>query len=55
VGNITSITSGVNPGEKVVTDGQDKLQPGSKVEVRNGGGQAPAQPQSGQGMQAPGQ
>lgn len=55
VGNITSITSGVNPGEKVVTDGQDKLQAGSKVEVRNGGGQSPAQQQPGQGMQAPGQ
>src|ERR1700676_4540467 len=34
-GNITTITSGLNPGDTVVTDGQDKLQTGSKVEVRN--------------------
>lgn len=54
VGNISAITSGVASGEKVVTDGQDKLQAGSKVEVRNGG-QPPAQQQPGQGNQAPGQ
>jgi multidrug efflux system membrane fusion protein len=36
-GNITSITSGLNPGDTVVTDGQDKLQTGSKVEPRSGG------------------
>ncbi len=34
-GNITTITSGLNPGDTVVTDGQDKLQTGSKVEPRN--------------------
>jgi multidrug efflux system membrane fusion protein len=34
-GNITTITSGLNPGEMVVTDGQDKLQTGSKIEPRN--------------------
>ena len=34
-GNITTITSGLNPGDMVVTDGQDKLQTGSKVEPRN--------------------
>ncbi len=33
-GNITAISSGLNPGEVVVTDGQDKLQDGSKVEPR---------------------
>ena len=33
-GNITTITSGLNPGDLVVTDGQDKLQTGSKVEPR---------------------
>jgi len=33
-GNLTSITSGVSPGEQVVTDGQDKLQSGSRVEIR---------------------
>jgi membrane fusion protein, multidrug efflux system len=34
-GNLTTITSGLNPGDMVVTDGQDKLQTGSKVEPRN--------------------
>jgi multidrug efflux system membrane fusion protein len=34
-GDTTVIASGVNPGETVVTDGQDKLQSGSKVEPRN--------------------
>jgi multidrug efflux system membrane fusion protein len=34
-GNITAITSGLNPGDMVVTDGQDKLQTGSKIEPRN--------------------
>jgi multidrug efflux system membrane fusion protein len=38
-GNLTTLASGLQPGEMVVTDGQDKLQPGSKVEIR--GGQAP--------------
>jgi multidrug efflux system membrane fusion protein len=36
-GNVTVITSGINPGETVVTDGQDKLQSGSKIEPRSGG------------------
>ena len=31
----TSITSGLQPGETVVTDGIDKLQPGSKVSLRD--------------------
>ena len=53
VGNFAAITDGVASGEKVVTDGQDKLQAGTKVEVRNGGGQPTPQP--GQGTQAPGQ
>jgi multidrug efflux system membrane fusion protein len=35
-GNITVITSGVNTGDTVVTDGQDKLQTGSKIEFRSG-------------------
>ena len=34
-GNLTSITSGLNPGDSVVTDGQDKLQTGSTIEPRN--------------------
>ncbi len=51
--NTAIITSGVSPSDVVVTDGQDKLQAGSKVEVRapspsgnraqqGSGGQAPA-------------
>jgi multidrug efflux system membrane fusion protein len=36
-GNLVSIASGLAPGEQVVTDGQDKLQSGSKVEVRSAG------------------
>lgn len=35
-GNVAVIASGVNPGEMVVTDGQDKLQAGTKVEPRTG-------------------
>lgn len=33
-GDTTVIASGLNPGETVVTDGQDKLQRGSKIEPR---------------------
>jgi multidrug efflux system membrane fusion protein len=33
-GNTTVITAGLNPGDTVVTDGQDKLQRGSRVEPR---------------------
>lgn len=39
-GNFTAIATGITPGETVVTDGQDKLQPGSHIEVRGGGGSA---------------
>ncbi|MCU1301603.1 MAG: mdtA [Candidatus Sulfotelmatobacter sp.] len=57
-GNLTTITSGLNPGDIVVTDGQDKLQTGSKVEPRNsnpgntpsggnGNGSAPGTPGTG--------
>jgi multidrug efflux system membrane fusion protein len=35
--NITSITSGLAPNDVVVTDGQDKLQAGSHIEVRSAG------------------
>jgi len=35
-GNTTVVTSGVNPGDTVVTDGQDKLQKGSRIEPRAG-------------------
>src|SRR5579863_3434129 len=33
-GDTTVITSGLNPGDTVVTDGQDKLQRGSRIEPR---------------------
>ncbi|HKM67827.1 MAG TPA: MdtA/MuxA family multidrug efflux RND transporter periplasmic adaptor subunit [Candidatus Acidoferrum sp.] len=42
-GNVTGITSGLTSGEVVVTDGQDKLQDGSKVDPR----QATAPPADG--------
>jgi multidrug efflux system membrane fusion protein len=32
--NVAVIASGVSPSEVVVTDGQDKLQQGSKIEMR---------------------
>jgi multidrug efflux system membrane fusion protein len=46
-GDTTVITSGLNPGDTVVTDGQDKLQRGSRIEPRSTGpsggpGAAPA-------------
>jgi multidrug efflux system membrane fusion protein len=34
-GDITVVSDGVNPGDTVVTDGQDKLQRGSRIEPRN--------------------
>jgi multidrug efflux system membrane fusion protein len=34
-GTITTVTAGLNPGDTVVTDGQDKLQTGSTIEPRN--------------------
>src|SRR5246500_1732881 len=34
-GDVTVITDGLNPGETVVTDGQDKLQRGSSIEPRS--------------------
>lgn len=34
VGDVVSVRSGLQPGEMVVTDGTDKLQPGSQVRVR---------------------
>ena len=35
-GNDQEVTGGLQPGELVVTDGQDKLQEGSKIEARQG-------------------
>src|SRR6202050_2203659 len=49
-GNNTAIASGLNPGDTVVTEGQDKLQTGSKIEFRGGptqGASMPAAPGSG--------
>jgi multidrug efflux system membrane fusion protein len=36
-GNFSAISQGVKPGDTIVTDGQDKLQPGTHVEIRGGG------------------
>jgi multidrug efflux system membrane fusion protein len=38
-GDFTAISEGLQSGETVVTDGQDKLQPGTKIEIRGGAGQ----------------
>jgi len=35
-GNMAAIAGGIAPGDQVVTDGQDKLQAGSLVEIRSG-------------------
>jgi len=40
-GSETILTSGVEPGESVVTDGQPRLVQGAKVEVRTATGRAP--------------
>ena len=37
VGNELSLTSGVQPGETVVTDGQSRLVPGAEVQVSKTG------------------
>jgi len=36
-GNYSAISQGINAGDMVVTDGQDKLQSGTHVEIRTGG------------------
>src|SRR5579863_5298317 len=41
-GDTTVITSGVNPGDTVVTDGQDKLQRGSPIQPRSTSSIAPS-------------
>jgi membrane fusion protein, multidrug efflux system len=47
-GNVSIVTNGLNPGDTVVTDGQDKLQTGSRVEPRNNvAGSTPAQDSGG--------
>ena len=57
--NSSNIASGLSPNEVVVTDGQDKLQAGSKIEVRGGNqqhasGVAPNQTPSSTGGNAAG-
>jgi multidrug efflux system membrane fusion protein len=37
-GNYSAVSQGVQPGDMVVTDGQDKLQEGTKVEIAGNGG-----------------
>ncbi len=46
--NVATISSGVDPGDTVVIDGQDKLQAGSKVDPHAGGGNRNGQASSGQ-------
>jgi multidrug efflux system membrane fusion protein len=46
-GSVTAIDSGLVPGETVVTDGQDKLQAGGKVEIRSGSGSGGGNPGGG--------
>ena len=53
-GNTTAVTSGLNPGDMVVTDGQDKLQTGSKISPRTGGSGNPTSGQNGSGAPTPG-
>ena len=36
-GTVAVLDAGVNPGELVITDGQERLQPGNKVEVQRTG------------------
>lgn len=48
-GNETVIAKGLEGGERVVTDGQPRLTPGIKVEVRGGGGQDEGRGDKGEG------
>jgi multidrug efflux system membrane fusion protein len=54
--NLSVIASGIAPSDVVVTDGQDKLQQGSKVEIRpavpSGNRQQPAAGSNGSGSPA---
>jgi multidrug efflux system membrane fusion protein len=45
-GNNTAVAAGLHPGDTVVTDGQDKLQTGSKIEFRSGPTQGTSEPVS---------
>ena len=52
-GNTTVIQSGLNPGDVVVTDGQDKLQTGSSIQPRNAGPGTAAAERTGGGNPSP--
>jgi len=47
-GNFVAISQGVQPGDTIVTDGQDKLQPGTRVEIRGAGQNSAPGPDAGQ-------
>ena len=49
VGNFAAVDQGLRVGEQVVTDGQDKLQPGTHVEAR---GNASSRPKVAQNSEA---
>jgi len=49
-GTYAAIAQGINPGDTVVTDGQDKLQEGTHVEIRSGGAPGSDQPSSESGQ-----
>lgn len=49
-GEVTVVTSGVQPGVMVVVDGADKLREGAKVEITTKEGQAVAPPKQGGGI-----
>jgi multidrug efflux system membrane fusion protein len=51
--NVALIDDGLQPGERVVVDGQSRLQPGSQVTVREPGGPAGATPAAAAGNAAP--
>jgi membrane fusion protein, multidrug efflux system len=53
-GDTTAVASGLNPGDTVVTDGQDKLQNGSKIAPRNVPPKAGARPPASAGPPASG-
>ena len=53
-GENVAVTSGLNPGDRVVVDGADKLRAGSKISLRAATGSSPAAPASG-ATTAPGQ
>jgi membrane fusion protein, multidrug efflux system len=50
-GNLTQVASGIMPNDLIVTDGQDKLQPGSHVQTHQQG--APSQPGTAESPQNP--